>query len=200
MHSGDLADQKKEIREKTRRLRDSLSMRDIYSKSSAIESRLWELIEERGCESIMFYIAFGSEVRTQNSITRAIRSGKITIVPVCSVDGKRRILPCRLLDLQSEVQASKFGILEPKPGCRRPFPPEKIDLMVVPGLAFDERGHRIGYGAGYYDRFLSRCPQSLFVGLAYETQIVESVFPSERDIPLHKLITEDRVIECPGHQ
>ena len=196
MHNGDLTARKKRIRGEMRRLRDSLSADDIHSKSSSIECRLWQLMDQRGYESIMFYIAFGSEVRTQNCITKAIGHGKTVIVPVCSADGKRELLPSRLLNFQREVEKNTFGILEPKPEFRRPFSPEKIDLVVAPGVAFDEKGYRIGYGGGYYDRFLTRCPQALHVGLAYEMQMIECVFPSERDVPVHKVITEDRVISC----
>jgi len=191
---------KKEIRKEARQLRDSLNTHEIRSKSAAIESRLWQMIHEHQVKSIMFYIAFGSEVRTQSCITRAINSGIKTIVPICSRDGKRQLLPSRLLDLHSEVEASKLGILEPKPEFLRPFPPEEIDLVVVPGLAFDEKGHRIGYGGSYYDRFLVRCPQALQVGLAYEIQIVKEISPSEWDTPIHKVITEDRVISCCRHK
>ena len=191
-----VAVRRKEIRRRMRQLRDSLDMRDIHSKSSAIEAKLWQLIEKRRFGSIMFYIAFGSEVRTQSCIAQAIDSGKTNIVPVCSVDGRRELIPSRLFDLQSEVEEGSFGIPEPKPEFQRPFPPEKIDLVLVPGLAFDERGYRIGYGGGYYDRFLIRCPHALFTGLAYEMQIVESTFPSIRDVPVNKIITEDRVISC----
>jgi 5-formyltetrahydrofolate cyclo-ligase len=196
---------KKEIRREMRQSRDSLSMHDINSKSSAIQAKLWQLIvgAVSPClpfESIMSYIAFGSEVRTQSCIVRAINDGRTVIVPVCGVDTsplpRPCLLPSRLLDLQSEVEEGRFGIPEPKPEFRRPFPPEKIDLVVVPGLGFDERGHRIGYGGGYYDCFLARCPQALLVGLAYEMQILKRIFPSARDFPVHKIITEDRVISC----
>lgn len=198
MTSDDLILRKKEIRKEARQLRDSLSTHDIRSKSAAIESRLWQMIQEHQFKSIMFYVAFGSEVRTQNCIARAIDSGMKAIVPVCSDDGKRQLLPSRLLDLHSEIEAGKFGIPEPKPECCRPFPPEEIDLVVVPGLAFDEKGHRIGYGGRYYDHFLVRCPQALHVGVAYEIQIVREISPTEWDIPVHKIITEDRVISCCG--
>jgi 5-formyltetrahydrofolate cyclo-ligase len=196
MTSDDLILRKKEIRKEARKLRDSLSTQEIRSKSSAIESRLWQMIQEHQFKSIMFYIAFGSEVQTQSCIARAINSGIKTIVPICSQDGKRQLLPSRLLDLHSEVKAGKFGIPEPKPEFRRPFPPEEIDLVVVPGLAFNEQGHRIGYGGRYYDHFLVRCPQSLHIGLAYEIQIVNDIPSSEWDIPVHKIITEDKVISC----
>jgi 5-formyltetrahydrofolate cyclo-ligase len=187
---------KKKIRREMRQLRDSLSMHDIDSKSSAIGARLWRLIEEGQFESIMFYISFGSEVRTQSCIVRAIDSGKTIVVPICTSDEKRQLVPSRLLDLQSEVKVSKFGIPEPKPELRRPFPLDRIDLVVVPGLAFDERGYRIGYGARYYDHFLAECPQALFVGVAYEMQILEYISPAAWDVPVHKVITEDRVISC----
>lgn len=185
---------KKELRREIRRLRDSLSEAEMESKSGAIESSLWQLIYEQEYESIMFYIAFGSEVQTENGINRAIDDGKNVIVPLCSADEKGELLPCHLLDLQSEVEEGTFCVLEPKPECRRPFPPEKIDLVVVPGLAFDENGYRIGYGAGYYDRFLPKCPNALYVGLAYEMQMVECAFPRAWDVPVHKIITEERTI------
>jgi 5-formyltetrahydrofolate cyclo-ligase len=196
MSRDDLILRKKEIRKEARQLRDSLSTHEIRSKSAAIECKLWELVQEHKFESIMFYIAFGSEVRTQSCIDRAISSGVKTVVPICSDDGKRQLLPSRLLDLHSEIEAGKFGIPEPKPECCRPFPPEEIDLVVVPGLAFDEKGHRIGYGGRYYDHFLVRCPQALHVGVAYEMQIVREISPTEWDVPVHKIITEDRVISC----
>ncbi len=196
MHSTHLIARKNEIRRKARQLRDSLSTHDMHSKSSAIQDRLWQLIQERQFQAIMFYAAFGSEVRTQDCIARTLDSGRMVIVPICIEDNGRQLLPSRLLDPESELTEGCFGIPEPKPECRRPFPPEKIDLIVVPGLAFDEDGHRIGYGGGYYDRFLARCPQALSVGLAYEMQLLKNVFPAAWDAPIHMIITEDRVISC----
>ena len=194
MQNDNLETRKKEVRKKIRQLRDSLSEAEMDSKSDAIESSLWRLVYEQESESIMFYIAFGSEVQTEDSIERAIGEGKTAIVPLCSADEKGKLLPCHLLDLQSEVEEGTFCVLEPRPECRRPFPPEKIDLVIVPGLAFDENGYRIGYGAGYYDRFLPKCPNALYVGLAYEMQMVECAFPSAWDVPVHKIITEERTI------
>ena len=196
MDSTQLIDQKERIRGKARQLRDSLSQSDILSKSAAIQDRLWWLIQEQQFQAIMFYVAFGSEVRTQESIARAINSGRTVIVPICIEGDGKQILPSRLLDPESELEEGCFGIPEPKPEFRRPFPPEKIDLVVVPGLAFDKGGHRIGYGGGYYDRFLIRCPQAISVGLAYEIQLLESVFPAAWDAQTHMIITEDRLISC----
>ena len=218
---------KGKIRRKMRQLRDSLSSDEICSKSEIIQTKLWRLIEERGFQSIMFYIAFGSEVRTQECITKSLNAGKTTIVPVCisslfskglsekpevinsslfsesrgerpfaptskkpDVSNSRTLLPSKLLNLNSEVEQTKFGVLEPKPEFRRPFPPDEIELVIVPGLAFDPKGYRIGYGAGYYDRFLPECKKALFIAIAYEMQIVEDTFPSSWDVPVDGIITE----------
>ena len=142
----------------------------------------------------MFYVAFGSEVRTQSCINKALKNGLNVIVPVCINSKDRDILPSRLLDPQSELAEGKFGVPEPKPEFRRHFPPEKIDLVVVPGIAFDEKCYRIGYGAGYYDRFLPGCTKALSVALAYEMQIVEDAFPASWDVTVDCIITEKRMI------
>lgn len=186
--------EKKEIRNRISKLRDSLTLDEINSKSRIIQERLWNLIIERKYKSVMFYIAFGSEVKTQECISQCLENKITVIVPVCSMDKDRHINPSRLLDPDSELEKNKFGIPEPKPEFLRPLSPEQIDLVIVPGLAFDKKGYRIGYGAGYYDRFLKRCLNALFVGLAFELQIIESAFPENWDIPLHKIITEARIL------
>lgn len=196
MPNGDPIVRKNRFRRKIRRQRDALNVSEIQVKSEIIESRLWELVEKMKFGSIMVYIAFGSEVRTQNFISRAISSGKKVVVPVCITDDRRELLPSLLLDLQSETEIGSHGILEPKLEFQRPFPREEIDLVVVPGIAFDERGYRIGYGGGYYDRFLNKCPQAYTVGLAYEMQIITKTFPAEWDIPVQEIIAENRTIFC----
>jgi len=189
-----IINKKKETRASILGLRNYLSVSDIKSKSNLIQERLWKLIEFYGFKSIMFYVAFGSEVRTQSCINKASKNGLNVIVPVCINSKDRDILPSRLLDPQSELAKGKFGVPEPKPEFRRPFPPENIDLVVVPGIAFDEKCYRIGYGAGYYDRFLPRCTKALSVALAYEIQIVEDAFPASWDVPVDFIITEKRMI------
>jgi len=185
----ELISQKKEIRNKILKMRNSLTPEEIDAKSRIIQDKLWHLIEEK-YKTIMFYIAFGSEVRTQDCIHKCIDRGKKAIVPVCSMDKRRLIIPSLLLDPDSELRESKFGVPEPKPEFLRPFPPEEIELVVVPGIAFDKDGYRIGYGAGYYDRFLKLCPKACLLGLAYELQIVKSAFPEHWDIPVKMIMTE----------
>ena len=186
---------KKEIRKSIISLRNALSQDDIKSKSDIIQEKLWKLIEDHNFQSVMFYIAFGSEVRTQDCINKALEKGLDVIVPIC-IKSKHCIdlLPSKLIDPSSELAMGTYRILEPKPEFIRPFPPDMIDVVVVPGVAFDKKCYRIGYGAGYYDRFLPKCNKSLFVALAFEIQIVEDVFHNEWDIPVDQIITEDRII------
>ena len=192
-------EEKKEIRSRILNLRNSLNTNDVESNSDLIQAKLWQLIESHGFKSIMFYIAFGSEVQTQICINKALDKELNVIVPVCIKTKNeqglvRDILPSRLLDPKSELAEGTFGVLEPKIEFRRPFSPEEIDLVVVPGVAFDERCYRIGYGAGYYDRFLPRCTKALSVALAYEMQIVTDAFPASWDVPVNCIITEKRMI------
>jgi 5-formyltetrahydrofolate cyclo-ligase len=201
-----LKHRKKEIRKNILHLRDSLNENDIESKSVIIQKKLWHLIEERNLRSIMFYIAFGSEVRTQENINKALKADRTVIVPVCIISDdhpldpqtsvlSRELLPSRIFDFQSELAKGTYGILEPKPEFRRPFPPEDIELVVVPGVAFDERLYRVGYGAGYYDRFLPKCKNAFSIALAYDIQIVENVFPASWDVPVDCIITETKIIK-----
>jgi 5-formyltetrahydrofolate cyclo-ligase len=194
--------EKKEIRSNILKLRNSLNTNDVESNSDLIQEKLWQLIESHGFKSIMFYIAFGSEVRTQTCISKALDKELNVIVPICIKTKNeqrlvRDILPSRLLDPQSELEEGAFGVLEPKMEFRRPFPAEEIDL--VPGVAFDERCYRIGYGAGYYDRFLPRCTKALFVALAYEMQIVTDTFPASWDVPVNCIITEKKIMITIDH-
>lgn len=196
MISYDKSFQKDIIRKRIKKLRDSLSIDEINSKSSIISSKLWEIIESKRIKTVMFYIAFGSEVRTQDCIIRALEKEFIVTVPVCVkeklADGRyeKNLLASRLLAFPSDLEKTKHGLLEPKKEFIRPFPPENLDLVVVPGLAFDLKGYRIGYGAGYYDNFLPKCTNAIFIALAYQIQIVDNVYPESWDIPVHGIITE----------
>lgn len=174
-----------------------MSIDEINSKSIIINSALWKIIEDRKINSILFYIAFGSEVKTQDCIIKALERNFTVTVPVCVkeklADGtyEKNLLASKLINFPSELEKNKFGLLEPKKEFVRPFPPESLDLVIVPGLAFDMKGYRIGYGAGYYDNFLPKCTNALFVALAYQIQIVDNVYPESWDVPVHIIITEN---------
>ncbi len=137
----------------------------------------------------MFFASFRSEVDTVPMIRQALQSGKRIILP--KVKNKALEL-FEIADFDADVVPGAWGIPEPQSGT--PGRLEDVDLMVVPGAAFDEQGNRIGYGAGYYDKLLPSF-KGPTVALAFEEQIVRYIPVETHDIPVGKIVTEKRVIE-----
>ena len=97
----------------------------------------------------------------------------------------------------NELEPKTFEILEPKEPYTREFNPDKLDLVIVPGIVFDKKGHRIGYGYGYYDRFLKLLGKNVKkIGFAFEFQLVDKIPEEQHDVPMDVVITEKRVLEC----
>jgi 5-formyltetrahydrofolate cyclo-ligase len=144
----------------------------------------------------MIYLSFGNEVQTASFFT-----AYPIVVPCCSEnENENTIVPIRIFS-QNELESGRFGILEPKQNIRnnpqRHVTPEQLDVVVVPGLAFDRSGNRLGRGKGYYDRFLSLFPsktKTLLIGLAFECQIVEQIPVETWDCPVSIIITENGII------
>jgi len=170
--------------------------KDILAGSKSIEEKLFSLEEFVSADAIMFYVAKKEEVRTQDMIYSALEAGKNVVVPSLRLD-KTRISPSLLLDYENELEEGMFGIPEPKAECIRLFPIEEIDIVLVPGVVFDKGGGRIGFGGGFYDEFLGSLPGGTGRwGLAFEFQVVEKVPLTDRDVPVERIITEERVINC----
>ena len=143
----------------------------------------------------MFYVATKTEVQTENMIKKSLAMGKKVFIPIM-INASNDLDASWLIDFDKELRENSQGILEPKEEYRRVFSPEKIDLIILPGVAFDFMGNRIGRGKGYYDRFLKKVRSSAFkIALAYEIQIVENISVDVHDIPVNKIITENRIIE-----
>ena len=131
------------------------------------------------------------EVRTEAAVRDALAAQKKVVVPISDLDNER-ILPSKLESLDA-LRPGAYGILEPI--LREEVKAGEIGLVIVPGLAFDEEGNRIGYGMGFYDKFLKRVSGKK-IGLAYEMQIVDKIRTAEKDVCVDKIITEERVIDC----
>ena len=183
------------LRKQARRRRDSLSPQEITAKSQKITDTLLQIIEANRFWVIMLYLDMGSEVRTIPLMHRLLDMGKTVLAPVMEPPA-RELSPCRIINHEVDLVLSKYGMLQPAPQHCQVFTPEDIDLITVPGIAFDAKGYRIGYGGGYYDRFLNKCPQALWVGLAFEAQLIPDALPEEWDIPVHQIVTEKRIITC----
>jgi 5-formyltetrahydrofolate cyclo-ligase len=186
---------KANLRKQARRRRDSLSPQEITTKSQKITNILLQIIEANRFSVIMLYLDMGSEVCTIPLMRQLLDLGKIVLAPIME-PVSRELSPCRIINHEVDLVLSKYGMLQPDPQRCQVFAPESIDLITVPGIAFDAKGYRIGYGGGYYDRFLRKCPQALWVGLAFEAQLIPDALPEEWDIPVHQIVTERRIILC----
>ena len=185
---------KEEIRRKILKKRLSLSPEDIRDKSRQVFLNLTETVEYRNSQNIMFYVATRSEVQTEEMIKMSIKMGKNIFVPIILPECIN-LAPSKIFDFDIELEKGKKGILEPKKEYYRLFPTENIDLIIVPGVAFDLSGNRIGRGFGYYDNFLRKVRSSAkIIALAFEMQIVKKIITDKNDIPVHKIITEKRII------
>lgn len=185
---------KEEIREKILKKRLSLSSEEIKDKSHQIFLNLVKTTEFLNSQNIMFYVATRSEVQTEEMVKASLKMGKNIFVPIILPDCIN-LAPSRLIDFDRELEKGKKGILEPKKEYHRLFPSENIELIILPGIAFDLTGNRIGRGLGYYDNFLKKIsPSTKLIALAFEMQIVKKVPAGKDDIPVHKIITEKRTI------
>lgn len=155
-------------------------------KSRVIKSRLLNSVLFKKAKVVMFYVTFDGEVDTSEMIKEAGKAGKIVAVPVC--DNKRNTLRPVLMGLNERLKNGLYCVKEP--ARPREIPEELIDLVVVPGLAFDERGMRLGRGMGFYDRFLKGLPpKACKIGLAFSFQLHKSIpHLKSLDVPVDRVI------------
>lgn len=145
-------------------------------------------------KSVMLYVNKPDEVATSPIILDLLERGLRVCVPAFDPTIKS-YYPSELKNFELELETGRFGILEPKSSCKRPVAISEIQVIYLPGLAFDSLGNRLGYGYGYYDR-ICRAQNAFKIGLAYQIQIVERLNPHARDVPVEWVITERGVIEC----
>jgi len=187
-------DRKHAIRAESLAARRALTPDQAIQKSTAILERLRSLPAFESARALLVYVSSkDNEVDTLHLIRSAIESGRKVLVPV-AVTSTREMVWSELRSLD-ELTPSTFGIMEPKEDCVRPVEHGERDVALVPGIAFDAAGRRIGYGGGYYDRFLASFSGKK-VALAYELQVYDSIPSEPHDLPVDVIVTEDRLINC----
>ncbi len=175
--------------------RRELSPKFILENSKKIEAYLINLDIYQKTTNIMVYVATQNEVQTQEIIKSAQKDKKNIFIPL-TIRRNNTLLPSLVTDFNTELIAGALGILEPKKEFYRIYPPDVLDLIIVPGVAFTVQGHRLGRGGGYYDHFLSQLkPKTLSVALSFEMQILEEIPFDDKDMPVDYIITEKRVIK-----
>lgn len=173
---------KREIRSYIRQKKREMPPAQIHEKSEALARLLLGTQEYRTARSIYGYLPFNQEVRTLPILQQALRDGKRVAVPKCVGNELRFIW----LDDLDAVEKSPMGI--PEPLADSPVAEDETALVLMPGVAFDKTGRRIGYGGGFYDRFLAREDKHPTVALCYEFQLFEKLETEEFDIPVDKVL------------
>lgn len=154
------------------------------------------LPEVRAARRVALYADFRHEVPTSRLGLLLGLAGKIVALPV--MDQREKCLRFRQIDHRHQLAPGPYGIREPGPGCP-PIAPDELDLILLPGVGFDRRGFRLGYGGGYYDRFLPYlAATTVTVGLAYSCQVVPILPHGAFDRPVDLVVTEDEVITVPS--
>ena len=186
----DLSD-KTGLRARLRAERERIPESARLEAARRVEEALFGLREIRAAGSVALFSSFGSEIPTDGMASRVLSEGKTLLLPFLTPDG----MEMGGVADPEELVPSRYGPREP-PG-RRGVDPATIDVIVVPGLAFDRRGHRLGYGGGSYDRYLARLrPDATRIGIGFDLQVVDRVPAGETDERLHLLVTERGSLDC----
>lgn len=192
--SEELHADKASLRQEMLAKRRALSRSERTRLSRRIADRLLDLEGWDRAGLVHLYVgALDGEVETREIAREAWRSGKRVACPVVEWDPPRLVHhEVRSLD---ELVVDARGLWQPDPASAPRIDPAGIDLVVAPGLAFDRAGNRIGFGAGFYDRFLTALDTTV-VALAYSLQVLRAVPHGPHDVPVDWIVTEDETIEC----
>ncbi len=186
-------ERKQELRSAALQKRRSIDAGELAALSSLVEENLLSTKEYRAARLLISYCAKEDEVQTRPIIERALAEGKRVAVIVTHVSSKTLSFS-EISSFEGDLAPGAFGILEPRPGRSRPVSLSQADVILVPLVAWDERGRRIGYGAGYFDRALAGAKRTTKVGLALESQRLAHIPEARHDVPLDIIVTEKRVV------
>jgi len=187
---------KESIRKEILRIRGGLDAKTLILKSHQIALNLFTVKEFEMSLHVLFYLALDREVQTQEMIEYSFAKGKKVYVPIV-FKGTHDLGITELVGLNIGFQRGHYGVREPEEKYLNIVPAEVVDFVVAPGLAFDFKGGRIGYGGGYYDRLMMNLsPAVQRVAVAFDFQVFDLVPQGDSDVPMHKIVTEKEAIHC----
>ena len=169
---------KSELRSHIRALKRAMSEEAITEKSNLLAHAFFDTAFYRNAKTIYGYVSYNQEVRTLPILERALRDGKRIALAKCYGDDMRFI---QVSDLNT-LSKSKNGV--PEPLADSPLGDDETALVLMPGLAFDASGHRLGYGRGYYDKFLASEPNHPTVALCFDFQMMDHIAHDDHDVPV----------------
>jgi 5-formyltetrahydrofolate cyclo-ligase len=188
-------DEKKKLRKLIKDELSALSVPLYEDWSYQIAQRLFTDEYWKNASTLAITISRSPEVDTYQIIRKAWEQGKRVVIPKC--ESKSRTMDFRELTRFTQLESVYFGLYEPIVSETSSVKSEEIDLVIVPGAAFDNRGYRLGFGGGYYDRFLANYHGNT-LALAFEKQIINNVPIEKHDIPVKKIISNHEVIKVEG--
>ena len=169
---------KKELRRSIRERKRAMTEEEIVSRSEKLAERFIASEAYKNAKTVYGYLPYNQEVRTVPMLEQALKDGKRVAVPKCYGDEMKFIF----MDDLSKVEKGYANI--PEPIADEPIADDETALVLMPGMAFDPQGHRIGYGGGFYDKFLSTEPNHPTLALCYEFQMLPSLETEAHDIPV----------------
>jgi 5-formyltetrahydrofolate cyclo-ligase len=189
-----VGEEKIKIRRSILQKRNKIGIKSRKDKSIEISRRVRGLSGYKKAKVVMFYANIGSEVITDYMISNAIDDGKKVVLPVSDIT-KGTICAHRVSGTGTDCKRSAFGIREPDTKKCRPVYPGDIDLVIIPGVAFDTSGVRLGFGKGFYDRWLKKFKKSKRIGLCFESQLVKRLPFAKHDTRVGSIVTEKRSVK-----
>jgi len=190
----EIREKKSDIRGEIKNTLNSLSNSERLNKTKDIENRLFEFANFLESKIALLYLNRENEVRMWEIIKRCFSISKTVVLPAFDIE-KHDMKLMKVVNLKADLKTGSRGIKEPKKHLCKIVPIEYIDIAFIPGIAFDEKGGRIGSGEGYYDRLIPKLPNTTRkVALAFEDQIVQQVPMESHDRYIDILITEKRII------
>ncbi len=188
---GDKSMRKQDIRKIIKRKREEIDKQIKKELDLRIMNNFFNSDYINKSNVIFIYVNMESEINTVDIITRLLNMGKRVAVPKV-LPGNKEMVALEIKSLSDLNESGAFGILEPD--ITKKDVGDEVDLIILPGLAFDKRGYRIGYGGGFYDRFLQRYNNVKRVSLCYNFQIIENIPEEDFDEAIDIIITEDKII------
>ena len=191
MPDGSFKHEKQLLRDRARALRSSLSPAEILEKSERICHNLMDVID--GQTPLMVYVSKPMEVHTRALIGQLLAQGKAVVVPI--IEKETKTLRLSYIEDPAVLSRSTFDVAEPV-GHELPAQASDVKAVIIPMLAFDKQGNRLGYGAGYYDRFLTTHPHMTRIGIAFACQELMEIPTDPTDAGMDLIVTDTGIFRC----